>query len=193
MLRHLITVTMLSAIATLPTFEATKAASLKPDQSISIRFDNGSPPVKAGQPPLDFGESFELKPGEVFTVGGGVSFFAFTDFPQGVETVDFQLDINPGDSFLSLNLPGNFSVTTDEPQQTVASVEAGEALSIAYGYDAATETFASTQFRLKASEVAIVPRLPNAEHPPTAIPEPPLPVAMGLLAIGGMAYKLQRS
>lgn len=193
MLRQLISGTMLTAIAILPAFHSASAASLSPDQSISIQFNNGSAPTRDGQPLANFGDSFSLQPGESFTIGGGSSFFSFTDFPEGVETVQLSLQVNPGDSFLNLNLPGGFNLTADQPISINAEVSEGEALSIAYGYDAAQDTFAYTQFQLLGSDIEISPRSIEVDEPvSTAVPEPTVPLAMGVVAIAGLSHARRR-
>ena len=121
-------------------------ANITPEPTISIQFDNGSPPQKVGNTGTKFGESFNLSPGESFIIGGGSSWFSFHNFPTTIEQVKFTLEVHPGDSFLNLSLPGGFDLTTKQPQQKVVFVREGEAMSIAYGFDSTQRTFAHTKF-----------------------------------------------
>ncbi|MEM6519655.1 MAG: hypothetical protein AAF892_17270 [Cyanobacteria bacterium P01_D01_bin.71] len=178
MLKQIFVGTLFAGILVLPYAKGSPAASLQAGQTIAIRSDNGSPPVKDGEPPLEFGESFALSPGESFRVGGGSSFFTFADFPEEVEQLEFLVEVNPGDSYLNLSLPGGVNLTTDEAETITAMIGEGEAMSIAYGYDTANDIFAFTRFTLmRAPETAST----------TAVPEPSLIIATGVsLLVGGM-------
>ena len=124
------------------------AIGLESGQTISIQFDNGSPPIKAGEEISNAGQSFLLAPQESFAVGGGSSFFSFAGFPEGVTQVKVLLEVNPGNSVLNLSLPGGYHLTTDKAERMTVWVSEGEALSIAYGYDPHKQQFASTTFTL---------------------------------------------
>lgn len=149
MLRQIVLSTVLVSITALPSAYGNTTESRATDQTISIQFDNGAPPIKAGEPALDYRESFRLGLGESFSVGGGNSSFSFRYFPANVEQVKLSVDVNPGDSFLNLSLPGGFHLTTNLPEQTTTYVREGEAMSIAYGYDSQTQEFANIKFTLE--------------------------------------------
>ncbi|MEM7650249.1 MAG: hypothetical protein AAF283_13800 [Cyanobacteria bacterium P01_A01_bin.70] len=187
MLRQLLAGTLLTTAALLLSAEGGTAGSLQLGESILIRSDNGSRPIKDDAPLGDAADSFLLSPGESFTVGIGSSFFSFADFPEGREQVEFLLEVNPGDSFLSLNLPGGFNLTTDQKETVVVSVSEGDALSIAYGYDAEADTFAFTRFTLAAVNEGSIPRFIESE---TAIPEPSMLIATGVIMLTFLVKKL---
>ena len=101
MLRQLIASTLLTTTAILLSAQGGTAGSLQLGETILIRSDNGSRPIKDGAPLGEAEDSFLLSPGESFTVGSGSAFFSFADFPEGHEQVEFLLEVNPGDSFLN--------------------------------------------------------------------------------------------
>lgn len=171
MFRPLLLSILLTSGALVPNLNRVEAITLSPEQTISIQFDNGSPPIKVGEEPPEVGESFPLAPGESFFVGNGSSFFSFTDFPEAVEQVEFSLAVNPGDSFLNLALPGGFTLTTDQKETAVAQVAQGEALSIAFGFDPDPQQPVGTFFTLEEADNR------------TEIPEPALPLALFTVAL----------
>ena len=190
MLRQLIAGTLLTIAAILLPAQGGTAGSLQLGETILIRSDNGSRPIKDGTPLGETEDSFLLSPGESFTVGIGSAFFSFADFPEGREQVEFLLEVNPGDSFLNLNLPGGFNLTTDQRETVVVSVSEGDALSIAYGYDAETDTFAFTRFTLAGINEASVSGLTVAETPSSSIPEPSMLLATSAILLACLTKKL---
>lgn len=148
MLRFISASVLLTPILLIQTTHRFVAIGLESGQTISIQFDNGSPPIKAGEEVPKAEQSFLLSPQESFAVGGGSSFFSFADFPEGVTQVKFLLEVNPGNRVLNLSLPGGYHLTTEKAEKMTVWVSEGEALSIAYGYDQHEQQFASTTFTL---------------------------------------------
>ena len=115
-------------------------------QTITIQFNNGSPPIKGNEPLSKFGDTFDLSPGESFSVGAGSAFFSFKAFPTADTYAQLTVEMTPGDRVLNLSLPGTKTITTDQPQTTLVFVREGEAMSIAYGFDAEKQVHANVTF-----------------------------------------------
>ncbi|MGD1861238.1 MAG: hypothetical protein ACFB0E_14850 [Leptolyngbyaceae cyanobacterium] len=179
MLKQILLGTLLSSVLVLPGIKGSTAANLQVGQKITSQSDNGPAPVKNSEPQLEAGES----PGESFTVGTGSAFFSFADFPEAVAQPAFLVEVNPGDSYLSLGLPEGVNLTIDEQETITAMISEGEALSIAYSHDMANDIFAFTRF---------TPMRVAESQTPAAVPEPSLNIAAGVVLLAGLTKRLSR-